>query len=100
MGIFDKVKGLLKLKEDKNDKLLSKVKNKERNHINQKVKIQNNPVLTPNSTNDLESEHSLGSKVDLESKLKNDKFDLGLKKTKESFFGKLSRTLAGKSTID
>jgi len=33
-------------------------------------------------------------------KTKKQKLDAGLKKTKESFFGKLARTVAGKSTID
>ena len=33
-------------------------------------------------------------------KTKKEKLDAGLKKTKESFFGKLARTVAGKSTID
>ncbi len=32
--------------------------------------------------------------------LEKEKLDAGLKKTKESFFGKLARTVAGKSTID
>ena len=38
--------------------------------------------------------------VKIELKTKKERLDAGLRKTKESFFGRLARTVAGKSTID
>ena len=118
MGIFDKVKSLFQATEDKKDKT-SKIEIDKK-----KLKIQSKadpePELEPESDLDLESksdpEPELEPESDLELESKSDpepelvgdselktnqkKLDVGLQKTKESFFGKLARTISGKSTID
>ena len=75
MGIFDNVKGLFKSEKDKNELSEIEIKNKEYT-----LDPELEPELDFNSTKE--------------------KLDAGLKKTKESFFGKLARTVSGKSTID
>ena len=47
-----------------------------------------------------ESDSETDSVGDSELKTNQKKLDVGLQKTKESFFGKLARTVSGKSTID
>ncbi len=91
MGIFDKVSGLFKSKEDKKEKELSEI---EVEKIIQKLE----PELEPES--EPEPEPDSEPVIELNFKSEKEKLDSGIKKTKESFFGKLARTVAGKSTID
>ena len=102
MGIFDKVRGLLKSKDNKDENLFSEVEKKAKKDAkedcNQESKSEKKSVLNSDIHNELKSE--LISDLELDTNLRNNKLAKGLKKTKESFFGKLSRTLAGKSTID
>lgn len=91
MGIFDKVSGLFKSKEDKKEKELSEI---EVEKIIQKLEPDPEPKSEPAPEPDSEPV------IELNFKSEKEKLDSGLKKTKESFFGKLARTVAGKSTID
>ena len=93
MGIFDKVSGLFKSKEDKKEKELSDI---EVEKIIQKLEPELEPESEPEPALELSSEPI----IELNFKSEKEKLDSGLKKTKESFFGKLARTVAGKSTID
>jgi fused signal recognition particle receptor len=93
MGIFDKVSGLFKSKEDKKEKELSEI---EVEKIIQKLEPELEPESEPEPALELSSEPV----IELNFKSEKEKLDSGLKKTKESFFGKLARTVAGKSTID
>ena len=93
MGIFDKVSGLFKSKEDKKEKELSEI---EVEKIIQKLE----PELEPESEPEPEPEPDSEPVIELNFKSEKEKLDSGIKKTKESFFGKLARTVAGKSTID
>ena len=93
MGIFDKVSGLFKSKEDKKEKELSEI---EVEKIIQKLEPELEPESEPEPALELSSE----AVIELNFKSEKEKLDSGLKKTKESFFGKLARTVAGKSTID
>ena len=93
MGIFDKVSGLFKSKEDKKEKELSEI---EVEKIIQKLEPELEPESEPEPALELSSEPV----IELNFKSEKEKLDSGLKKTKESFFGKLARSVAGKSTID
>ena len=93
MGIFDKVSGLFKSKEDKKEKELSEI---EVEKIIQKLEPELETESEPEPALELSSE----AVIELNFKSEKEKLDSGLKKTKESFFGKLARTVAGKSTID
>ena len=115
MGIFDRVKGLFKLKEDKKVKDLSDI-----DVISKTKKSDLKPDSSPDSESSPEPESSTEPSPDPESSTDPEsspepeppqepelslnsnqvKLDAGLKKTKESFFGKLARTVAGKSKID
>jgi hypothetical protein len=90
MGIFDKVRGLLKSKEIKDEKPTSEVEKKEKNDFkedfNKEVNYEKKSSLSPDTRNKLETELISDSKFDLESKLRNEKLGLGLEKTKQSFF--------------
>jgi fused signal recognition particle receptor len=113
MGIFDKVKGLFKSKEggeekefseeeiDKKPQKSTKVLPDVDSEIDQELsdtdsEYDQDPLSVDSAINQVFS--AADPEVDLH--IKKEKLDLGLKKTRESFFGKLSRTLAGKSTID
>ena len=73
MGIFDKVKKVFNKTEEKKD-------------IKKSLGAIKAVHLDSDSKKDVNSE--------------NNQLKLGLKKTKDSFFGKLARTVAGKTTID
>ena len=91
MGIFDKVSGLFKSKEDKKEKELSEI---------EVEKIIQKQEPDPERESEPAPELSPELVIELNFKIEKEKLDSGLKKTKESFFGKLARTVAGKSTID
>ena len=87
MSIFKKVKKIFKNNQYKNDKSTDI-----KQAGNQK---ESNLLITKEQTSNLLVDQELASK----SKYDNSLTD-GLKKTKESFFGKLARTVSGKSIID
>ena len=91
MGLFDKVKGFFKSKEDNKEEGLSEkdVARKEKKSV-----LEVEPIEEPEPEPEPEPE------VNIELKTKKERLDAGLRKTKESFFGRLARTVAGKSTID
>ena len=107
MGIFDNIKQLLKNKGD--ELLTKKIVNKESDADSRLVSD-----LMQDSTSELDADSQL---VSGQTQVSNNEIDTGpqtqkdsgnkkanlndsLKKTKDSFFGKLARTVAGKSTID
>ena len=131
MGIFDKVKSLLKSKDVKNRKnLIDSEQLKQDENIESSSQSTTDQDLVKEHESaiddlDLDSEPKLDldsdvvqqhdpstdeSVLDLNldsdqmpvqnSSSKKEKLNAGLKKTKDSFFGRLARTVAGKSTID
>ena len=85
MGIFDKINKIFKKEEDKKEEELVE---------KELIKIEPEPDSEP------EPESETAPEPEPDSKNEKEKLNAGLKKTKESFFGKLARTVVGKSTID
>jgi len=96
MGIFNKVKGLFKSKDLKKGEESSEIEIKQR----EKNEILDSATSEPESSPDLESSPALIIDSELDVKNQKDQLNRGLQKTKDNFFGKIARTVAGKSTID
>ena len=119
MGIFDKVTDLFKSKKDKEKKgeseldLIAK-KNKsildDESESVPETKSESDSIdesesapetkSESDSIDESESATEIKSDAKIELDAKSQSLDKGLKKTKESFFGKLARTVVGKSTVD
>ena len=125
MGIFDKVKKLFKKKEDKKEKDLLEeeiekieiepeeeveTESKQEGETESEQEGETEPEQEGKTELELETEQEGKTELELETESEQEgetepesekeKLDTGLKRTKESFFGKLARTVAGKSTID
>ena len=127
MGVFDRIKKLLKKGEGSDEKALYDKLDKDfkkdysvESDPNSALETASEPDSTSDSTSETKSVSESDSTSDSTSETKSvsepdstsettsdpeissEKVNLddGLKKTKKSFFGKLARTVAGKSTID
>ena len=91
MGIFDKIQRLIK------DKKENKKGGSDKDRTNLEKLSSDFQDSATNSDPVVENPEPVG---DLDIEENNSKLDDGLKRTRDNFFGKLARTVAGKSKID
>ncbi len=99
MGILDRVNRLFKKNEDEQLKVPSEniiVEKESKPKLDLTLELEKESELDK----DPKSEHKEDPLIGFNPHIEKENLDVGLKKTKESFFGKLARTVAGKSTID
>ncbi len=110
MGILNKIKDLFKNKIDKQDKSINHTDVELDEELQSSIEPEPEPEPDPEpepepdpeSEPEPDPEPDPEPELDKKTEFKSDKQKLndGLKKTKESFFGKLARKVAGKTTID
>ena len=103
MGILDKFKKILKNQGDNNEGKSISNKAKKNNLVTQpNSQSETDQALTHKNEDDSSKKFNeiQLNKQDSDSICNKEKLEVGLKKTKDTFFGKLARTVAGKSSID